>query len=197
MDAVSTGAGLTAGDRDQLEDSARRRAARLMLWRQGLYYVGIVVVGLTVGVDFVARHHLSGGKLATAIGVDAGIVVLVGSLIALQYWWVRRHGTIPLVYGADRPTRRAAGRALKAGSSSDARLDDLISDERIRWRKRRPILVVAAVLLIGGGIAFGLTGDSLHVRVQGYLMAALAALAVVNFAIMGRRLRNYRNRHAA
>jgi hypothetical protein len=53
------------------------------------------------------------------------------------------------------------------------------------------------VVLIGAGIAFALTGNTHHLRVQGWFIVALGALAGLNLAYIGVRLRNYRDRHTA
>ncbi|MEV0713293.1 hypothetical protein [Asanoa sp. NPDC050611] len=174
--------GLTAEERDQLRSNADRTTASggwvaLVLL---LFFGGLAAL-------FAARGGV--GELAPPWNVVVALLpfVVFAALLTPLFVRVRRRAHVPLVEGADSATRKAVERAIRAGSSDDPRIDELVNDMRVHGTVRR--LAATAASQVVAGIAFvaaAIIGDELIARLL-LIGAAVGTLTAAGLLLLRRR----------
>jgi hypothetical protein len=156
-------------DRERLRQRSAdglRRAVKVALIVAALVFVAIIGFFLALSDD------LRGGSslviVPAGLGAAAGIVVL--TVVATR----RMSANAPLLMGADRSTRDAVTRALRAGGTDDPRIDALARDAArgagMQW------------WVVGAGLLLALVeASSLVIRIAGgeWSRAVFAGLLTV------------------
>jgi MFS family permease len=178
---------LTGEERVHLAETARRRVAArgsVAAW------VGLgAVVLVSVGAMVVTRSLPDGwGEWALILSPT----VLLGLLLVVFLGILRRRRQ-PLVAGADRRTRLAVDKALRAGASDDPRIDALVEDLRgssLSGNGMRVFFVVCAAVAAGSAVF----GDDTFARVSAAFGALCMVFAIGAMTLQQRRISRYRLR---
>jgi hypothetical protein len=174
--------GLTAEERDELRSNADRttasggRIALVLL----LFFGGLAAL-------FAARGGLSELSAPWNVIVTLLPFVVFTALLTPVLIQARRRADVALVEGADSRTRRAVEGAIRAGSSDDPRIDDLVEDMRAHRAGRR--FATTAVAQAFAGIALlaaAIISDELVARVL-LAGAAVGTLTAAGLLLLRRR----------
>ncbi|MEV4535450.1 hypothetical protein AB0J82_16630 [Asanoa sp. NPDC049518] len=175
--------GLSAEERAELRSNMEHRSSAAIWWVLLAMLLGFAAL---VAI-FAARDETS--ELSSPWNfvvplIPFAVVLAIAAPLLIR---LRRRGPGPLVEGADTPTRKAVIRAISAGSTTDARIDDLVVDLREHGTARRlgltaAIQLVGAIVLGSGAVISDETTSRLF-----FAGAAVALLAAVGVLFRRRR----------
>jgi hypothetical protein len=176
---------LTSDQKEQLTNTAQRRAGRGYLLGQVIYPGISLVVGVVVAVVELFNHQHSAKSRLTEFAVIIVLSVIVGLTSWFMYRRVKRNAS--MVAGADRDTRRSVSRALRHGSSAASDVNELVTDQRDHWQAHRAGIWFSAAIMLAAGVFLLVRAHS----IGGIAAGAFALALVVAVVIRHHQLKRY------